>query len=218
MSLRDRIELVERPKRWLNQQAATQHYMRRAVPHRALPFGWGVRFDGEDTLPDGKPAGFIIFSLVHFTKLTGEFGYPGLPTHWQVLHLARLWLHDELPKNSETCVMAKAHHLVQRRWLKVHPPVFPEQPYHILKIISWADTRFHIGTVYKAANYRYHGETIGAPRHPSKRVTVGSDIVTERAAEPKRILRCFILDLPEPRWSWEPQVEQLGLFEEASHV
>jgi hypothetical protein len=208
MTLRDRITLVERPKRWLNQQAAKHHYMHRPVPLRALPFGWGIRFDDQDYLIDQKdglkrPAGFIIFSLVHFTKLRGEFGYPGLPTQWQVLHLCRLWLHDDLPKNSETCVMAKAHHLVQHRWLEVHPPVFPDLPYHILKIISWADTRFHVGTVYKAANYRFFGETISAPRHGKK-----------IEGEPDRVLRCFILDLPEPRWTWEPTKLQLSLFEE----
>src|SRR5690606_19575364 len=142
-----------------NKQAKKYHYMHRPVHPRANPFGWGVTFDGELYRPDGAPAGFIMFASIHFTRLKGEFGEPGLPTKWQVLSLARLWLHDDLPRNSETVTIAKALKLVQRRWLEVHPPVFPDEPYHILKIISYADTRFHDGTIYKAANFRYTGET-----------------------------------------------------------
>ena len=143
MSLRQRIELVNRPVDWLNTLATQYHYMHRPIHPRACPFGWGVEFDGELFQLDGKPSGFIIFASIHFTRLTGEFGYPGLPTKWQVLSLARLWLHDNLPRNSETCTIAKALKLVQRRWLEVHPPKFLDEPYHIRKIISYARSEEH---------------------------------------------------------------------------
>lgn len=97
-----RIGLDVASKQWLNAAAVEHHYMHRPIHDRACPFGWRVTFDGHDTMPDGKPCGFIVFASVHFTKLKGEFGYPGLPTKWQVLSLARLWLHDGLPKMSET--------------------------------------------------------------------------------------------------------------------
>lgn len=198
MSLRQRIRLVERPRTWLNDAATKYHYMKRAVHPRACPFGWSVRFDGLDTVDD-IPGGFIIFASVHFTRLRGEFGYPGLPTKWQVLCLSRLWLRDDLPHNSETCVIGKALREVQRRWLEVHPPRFPDEPYHIVKIISYADTRFHRGTIYRAANFRESGHTKSRKRHKNSRGP-GMD-----GAE---LIR-FIYDLKEPRWKYEPAQPKL---------
>ena len=191
--LRQRIELSEAPASWLNDAAARYHYMHRPVHCRAVPLGWRVLFDGCDKRPDGAPCGFIVFASIHFTRLAGVFGYPGLPTKWQVLSLARLWLHDDLPHNSETVVIAKALKLVQRRWLDVHPPRFPDQPYHVLRVISYADTRYHLGTIYRAANFREDGRTVSQGRHHNTR-GAGMD-----GAE---LIR-FVYDLPEPSWKWD---------------
>jgi hypothetical protein len=189
--------------------ATKYHYMHRSVHPRATPFGWAVQFDGQLYRPNEDPCGFIIFASIHFTKLRNEFGYSGLPTKWQVLSLSRLWLHDDLPQNSETVVIAKCFRqkgheklaLVQRRWLEVHPPVYPDQPYHIRKIISYADTRYHNGTIYKAANFRETGRTVSRKRHRNSR---GPGI---GEAE---LIR-FIYDLDEPRWKWNGD-RQINLF------
>lgn len=194
MSLRQQIRLVEKPRDWLNQMAKKYHYMHREVHQRAVPFGWAVEFDGQLFQPDGAPSGFIIFASIHFIRLEGEFGYPGLPTKWQVLSLARLWLHDNLPRNSETCTIAKALKLVQRRWLEVHPPRFPAEPYHIQKIISYADSRYHNGTIYRAANFRESGRTISQKRHHNSRGPGNGD---------SELIR-FIYDLDKPRWEYDP--------------
>lgn len=188
-----RIALHVADRDVLNDLAEEYHYMHRRVHYRACPFGWLVEFDRELVRPDGVPAGFITFASIHYTRLRGEFGYDGLPTKWQVLSLARLWLHDDLPRNSETVVISKALKLVQRRWLEVHPPRFPDRPYHIRKVVSYCDTRFHLGTIYRAANFREVGRTVSARRHRNTR-GVGLD-----GAE----LICFIYDLPEPRWEWK---------------
>lgn len=193
MSLRQRLSLVEMPRQWLNQMTTNYHYMHRPIHPKAHPFGWGVKLDDKLKQPDGTPSGFILFASIHYTKLRGEFGYPDLPTKWQVLSLARLWLHDDLPHNSETCVIAKALKLIQRRWLEVHPPRFPDQPYHILKVISYADTRYHQGTIYRAANFRESGRTKSQKRHKGSR---GPGI---GEAE---LIR-FIYDLPKPNWRWK---------------
>lgn len=108
MNLRQRIDLIKATRDHLNEMATKHHYMHRPIHQRACPFGWSVAFDGDLHQPDGKPSGFIVFASIHFTRLENEFGYPGLPTKWQVLSLARLWLHNDLPKNSETCVIGKA--------------------------------------------------------------------------------------------------------------
>lgn len=173
--------------------AQKYHYMHRSIHPKSTPFGWLVRFDGNDYQPDGIPSGFIIFSSIHFTRLKGEFGYDDLPTRWQVLSLSRLWLHDNLPRNSETCVIGKALKLVQARWLAVHPPRFPDQPYHILKIISYADTRFHNGAIYRAANFRESGKTISQKRHKNSR---------GQGMEGAELIR-FIYDLDCPRWKFQ---------------
>ncbi len=199
MGLRQRIRLVVAERNWLNAMAVDHHYMGKAVHPRACPFGWAVEFDGELYHSDGKPCGFIIFASVHFTRLKGEFGYPGLPTKWQILLLSRLWLHDDLPRNSETCVIGKALRMVQRRWLDVHPPRFLDEPYHIVKVISYADTRFHRGTIYRAANFRESGVTVSRKRHRNSR---GSGL------DGAELVR-FIYDLSEPRWEYLPV--QLGL-------
>lgn len=201
-SLRNRIALVECPRSQLNQMATEYHYMHRPVHPKSVPFGWRVTFDGDETLPDGLPCGFIMFASIHFTKLAGVFGYAGLPTKWQVLSLSRLWLHDSLPRNSETVVIAKALRMVQRRWLEVHPPRFLSEPYHVRVIISYADTRFHSGVIYRAANFHEDGRTVSAKRHKNSR---GSGM------EGAELIR-FIYRLDEPRWKFDVEIG-LPLFE-----
>lgn len=188
-----RIELKPMPSSWLNKQAVEHHYMHTAVHDRACPFGWGVKFDG--VLTDG----FIIFATPHFQRLGGEFGYEGLPDKWQVLMLSRLWLPDELPFNSETVVISKALQLVQKRWLEVHPPLNTDKPYHIVKVISYADTRYHTGTIYKASNFRLSAVVHSKARAKNTR-GVGADSTLIR----------FIYDLPLPRWEYT-QPHQLTL-------
>lgn len=122
MSIKGRIGLVQAERKWLNEMAAKYRYMHKAPSARSCTFGWAVTWDGKPINDQGDPYGFVIYALIHYTKLQGEFGYPGLPTNWQVLNLARLWLHDDLPRNSETWVIGNTLKLVQRRWLEVHPP------------------------------------------------------------------------------------------------
>lgn len=209
MSLRTRINLIEMNRDWLNGMATAYHYMHRPVHQRSCPFGWAILFDEQLYQADCKPSGFIVFASIHFTRLSGEFGYPGLPTKWQVLSLARLWLHDDLPRNSETCVIGKALKLVQRRWLEVHPPVNICEPYHIRKIISFADTRYHQGVIYRAANFRFAGHTVSQRRHTNTRGS-GMDGAT---------LARYVYDLKKPNWKYEdiagqPVGVQLGLWGE----
>lgn len=213
-NLRQRINLIEMDRDWLNDAATKHHYMHRPVHQRACPFGWAVTFDGQLYQPDGAPSGFIMFASIHYTRLRGEFGYPGLPTKWQVLSLARLWLHDNLPKYSETVVLGKVlaqrgHEQaapVQTRWLEIHPPRFLDEPYHVVKIVADSDTRYHKGTIYRAANFREYKRKDGKPIISQKRHknTRGSGL---DGAELKR----FIYDLLLPKFEWRPAVLQLPL-------
>ena len=202
LKLSRRISLVSADRDVLNALAMEHHYMHRAVHQRSCPFGWSVSFDGETLRSDGKPCGFLIFASIHYVRLGGEFGYPDLPTKWQVLSLARLWLHDDLPRNSETCVLGKCLHqsgherlaLVQSRWLEVHPPRYLDEPYHIRKVISYADTRYHEGTIYRAANFRESGRTVSQKRHKNSRGPGMGEAELIR----------FIYDLEKPKWDYVP--------------
>lgn len=178
MSLRQRINLISEAKETLNELATEYHYMHRAVHHRSSPFGYLVEFDGQTVMPDDKPAGFIIFASIHFVRQRGLFGYPGLPDKWQVLHLSRMWLHDDLPKNAASvvlsqCLKPRGHECISRvglEWLKVHPPRFVDQPYHVRLVISYADRTYgHEGIIYKAANFEYIGDTVSQRRHKNSR-------------------------------------------------
>lgn len=210
------LEWIIQSREWLNSMAGRHHYMHQAVHQRASPFGWALAVDGCIFRPDGRPMGFIIFASIHFTCMRGEFGYPGLPTKWQVLNLARFWLHPDLQRGGElynpvllpgftdrkgvfrstlaSDVIKMALGLVQRRWLEVHPPPFPEQPYHIRKVISYANTQLFEGTIYRAAGFRECGRTISRKRHKDSR---GPGIGKVK------LIR-FIYDLDEPDWEYCP--------------
>lgn len=185
------IELVQSPRAQLNQMAVEHHYLHKGLPNQSCAFGWAIQYKGALEAPDGKPYGFIIFATPHFQKLRGEFGFDGLPTKWQVLMLSRLWLHDDMPRNSETCVMGKALRMVQRRWIDVHPPRFPDEPYHILKVISYCDTTHHLGTIYKAGNFRLVHKRESKHRPKSTRGQGAGGV-----------LHCYIKDLPHPKWMY----------------
>lgn len=217
------IELKPMPEMWLNEQAKAHHYMHQAIHPKANPFGWAVLVGGQMCQPDARPAGFIVFASVHFTMLKGEFGYPGLPTKWQVLLLSRLWLHPDhqaggrlycpeiLPGFTDrrgvfrstlaTTVIEAALGQVQRRWLEVHPPRFLDEPYHILKVISYANTRLFEGTIYKAAGFRDDGLTQSQKRHKN----------TRGPGQGEDMLRRYIRDLTEPDWRYRPAGEQLRM-------
>ena len=199
MNLRQRINLLPETRETLNVLAMEHHYMHRPVHHRSSPFGYVVEFDGRTSMPDGHPCGFIVFASIHFVKQRGLFGYPGLPGKWQVLHLSRMWLHDDLPANSATVILGKClrpqgHERISRvglDWLRIHPPRYIDQPYHVRLVISYADRTYgHEGTIYKAANFEYVGDTYSQKRHHNTRGPgLGS------------VLSQFVYRLPEPKVS-----------------
>jgi hypothetical protein len=201
----------------LRKHVVRDHYLHRWPDPRALPFGYALEVDGQRHMPDGRICGLVVMKKPQHHRHRGLFGYPDLPTEWQVLDLARVWIHPWLQDDpSEThheevpyCInrhgqlvpkrgnvfsqmVSKVLHRVQWDWLRHHPPVYPDLPYHIVLIISYCELAHHDGTAYRASGFT--------------RFSTTGDGTKE----------LYIRRLRAPLRSWRPRVEgiQLALWQE----
>lgn len=197
------IELRRCDEWFIRPVIEADHYLHRWPDPRSLPFGYALLLDGACLAEDGRPFGALVFKKLQHLKQEGLFGYPGLPTDWQVLDLARVWVHPSLQagrwwgtnRKGELALMkdnwfsrmvAMAMRVVQRDWILHHPPPYPELPYHIELIVSYCDRAHHHGTGYRAAGFKYFGQTADETK----------DIYTRQ--------------LRRPRWAYEsPQPKLL---------
>lgn len=140
------------------------HYLGRYPDPRSLPFAYLLVNNGTLHAPDGRLWGLTVFSKPQHHKHKGLFGYPDKPTAWQVLNLARVWIHGDLQQpgfNMFSQMVSRCIRRCQFDWLEHHPPPFPDLPYHIELVISYADLRYHTGTAYRASGFTLHGEKDG---------------------------------------------------------
>lgn len=160
---RARGELLDMVK----EHCRLDHYLHKWPNAKSLPFAYVLKIDGS---PYGPPYdhylnGLVVFKKPQHHQHRGLFGYPGLPTAWQVLDLARVWVHPSLQRKENghsLCIfsqmVSKAMRRVQRDWVnEIHPPRYPDQPYHIEVIISYCDLDHHDGTAYRASGFKWHG-------------------------------------------------------------
>lgn len=140
------------------------HYLHRYPDPRSLPFGYVLHVDGAERAEDGRLHGLIVMKKPQHLKQRKLFGYKGLPTAWQVLDLARVWIHPALQGHVDghaRCVFSQFVSRVIRRvqwdWLDHHPPRYPSEPYHIEVIISYCDLNHHDGTAYRASGFKWNG-------------------------------------------------------------
>jgi hypothetical protein len=175
----------------LRQHCERDHYLHRYPDPRSLPFGYLLEYDQTLHAPDGRLWALLLFKKPQHHKQQGLFGYPDLPTAWQVLDLARVWIHPDLQQPGQNIfsrIVSLALRRVQWDWLGHHPPRFPSLPYHIELVISYADLRHHTGTSYRACSFTEHS------RRADKAL--------------------FIRRLNPPLRSWQPQrTYQIPLFE-----
>ncbi len=175
----------------------TQHYLHNWPHAKSLPFGYRLRVDGGELAPDGMMWGAVVLKKPQQGKMRGLFGYAGLPTAWQVLDLARVWVNPCLQRKEgghALCVFSQMVGLVMRRvqqdWLVHHPPRFSNEPYHIVTIISYCDLAHHDGVAYRASGFRWHG--------------FSSD----------RTMEVYVRHLRAPKKRWQPvRPAQMPLFE-----
>lgn len=148
----------------VQQMVIRYHYLHRWPSPLSLPFSYRLVVDGQDCAPDGRAWGVVVMKKPQHLKQSRLFGYEGLLTHWQVLDLARVWVHPDLQTHQgdhALCVFSQMVGLVLRRvnhdWLEHHPPVYPELPYHIRLIISYCELEHHDGVAYRASGFRSIG-------------------------------------------------------------
>jgi hypothetical protein len=153
--------------RLIRQAIEQDHYLHRWPDPRSLPFAYRLIVDGSPCASDGRPHGVIVFKKPQHHKQKNLFGYPGLPTAWQVLDMARVWIHPDWQRTADnghslcmfTRLVSKCLRRVQRDWLAHHPPRYPDLPYHIRLIISYCQISHHDGTAYGAASFDRIGIT-----------------------------------------------------------
>ncbi len=152
--------------RWAQRQCA-RHYLRRPVDPRSRPLAYLVRLDAYG----GPVVGFLTFGRTESTRCyAGELTYGSLAdvaagramySRWEILSLARVWL-DPIVQRGGACFVdnaaTQAIGLALRRvgfdYLVAYPPCFLDEPWQIRHIISYCDTRYHNGTLYRAASFR----------------------------------------------------------------
>jgi len=142
------------------------HYLHRWPDARSLPFSYVLLVAGERYTTDGRLNGIVTFKKPQHHRQRGLFGYDGLPTAWQVLDLARVWVQPDLQSHANghaRCIFSQMVSLCLRRvqgdWLIHHPPRFPHLPYHIELIISYCELAHHDGTAYRACSFTSAGKT-----------------------------------------------------------
>jgi len=113
-----------------NAVAIKHHYLHRKAP---VSFAYGL-FKGP------KLVGVVTFGTPPSRHLQMS-ACPSDPA--LVLELNRLWVHDDLPRNTESWFVSRA--------LKLLPPRI---------VVSYADPKFgHLGYIYRALNFNYAGWT-----------------------------------------------------------
>lgn len=181
------------------------HYLYKWPDPRSLPFAYHITIDGQKYAPDGRLNGLLVLKKPQHHKQRNLFGYDGLPTAWQVLDLARVWINPYWQRHEAghaLCIFSRAisrlwqpvgkgdwrMRRLQLDWLDHHPPRFPELPYHIRVLISYCQLEHHDGVGYRAAGF----DSIGLSSDGLKEV--------------------YVRPFPRPKYIWQPN--QLNLFDE----
>lgn len=137
-----------------------EHYLHRYPDPRSLPFSYRLIYYGFDDDEADLPWGVITFKKPQHHRQRGLFGYDGLPTAWQVLDMARVWVNPllQVQENGHSlCIFSRMVSMALRRvgwdWLEHHPPRYPGEPYHIELILSYCDRQHHDGKEYRACSF-----------------------------------------------------------------
>ena len=117
------------------------HYLHRVRTGRQL--NYGVMIDGvmDGVITYAYPSGANVIAGCE----------PG-----ESVEFARLYLRSNIP-HTASCAIAKTLHRIAGDWRAAFPDAKP-----LRLVVSWSDRTRHVGTIYKAANFKWAGESPGA--------------------------------------------------------
>jgi hypothetical protein len=186
---------------WAQETAVSHHYLHSKADPRSRPMAYIVRHGH-------RRVGLCIVGIPHATKNRGWWGYPGLPTQWQVVDMCRIWLDPAIQRGGELAqrgvvpgftdrrsifrptgaswLIHQVLERVQRDRISLWPPVYLEHPYHILLAISYHDPAHHRGTIYREAD--------AVPMYTDEMGTAVS-------GSSGKVGWCW--RLPQPAWTWD---------------
>lgn len=150
---------------WAQQQVTEHHYLRRPVDTRCSVLAYLVMHEGECV-------GCLIFGRPEATRCYPWYGSvedvangKARLSRWEVVNLARVWLHpciqaggERYVPNAATRAIGQALRRVVADYLLRFPPCFPDEPYELRECLSYCDTSLHRGTIYRAASFRLERE------------------------------------------------------------
>lgn len=194
---------------WAQRTVTTSHYLRSPVDPRARPMCYVIR-DARPpvTVAQGIPVGLVMLGIPHAARCRGWWGYPDTITQWQVVDMCRIYIHPYYQRGKSgiyaqpgivpgytdrrgtfrptvaTWAIGEVLSRVQADRVRLWPPVYPSEPYHIELAISYSDPKFHRGTIYKLAGAQPMYTRNGQPA-PGPSGKFG-----------------WAWKLPEPAWEW----------------
>ena len=118
------------------------HYLHRARVGRQLNYA---------VLIDGTVDGVITFAYPMMSV-----PLLGVPSN-ELVEFARMYLHQNIP-HSASCAIGQTLRRLPVDWIRS----FPEAP-ALRLVVSWSDSVYHKGTVYRAANFEFVRRTKGSP-------------------------------------------------------
>jgi hypothetical protein len=142
LPLRQRVEIKIVTTADARHTLETFHYLHRCRTGRQINYA---------VLVDGVVDGVITYAYPMMSA-----SLCGVPSD-ELLEFARLYLHHNIP-HTATCAIGKTLKDIVGDWTRL----FPDAKLPRL-VVSWSDTEYHRGTIYKAANFQWLKKTKGHP-------------------------------------------------------
>jgi hypothetical protein len=138
--LRNRVQIVRVELCDVRQILERFHYLKRCRTGRQINYA---------VLIDGICDGVITYA---YPMMSAPLC--GVPSD-ELLEFARLYLHQNIP-HSASCAVGKSLKRIRQDWLQEYPDAKPPR-----LVVSWSDTEYHKGTIYKASNFQFLRQTKG---------------------------------------------------------
>lgn len=172
--------LAHESLRWANRVVTDLHYLHTPPDVRTMPEGYMIYLDAFN-----QPVGLLMFGRPEATRCADWYGGLDdlragrcQVTRWQVLNLSRVlilpefqpggWCYgpDLLPgfidrRGAFRSTLASAAIRLAIKQIGVYyllrrPPVFVDEPYEIEWLLSYCDTRFHRGVIYRESGFELY--------------------------------------------------------------